>query len=101
MATRTYCDQCGNTCHSPNKLMFGSHSIDQFGILNVQQGGLLTPPSLGHPFGTVSYPNKPAIVVSAPARKWFNKIIIDLCDTCAPVWMERVKALTKESDPDV
>jgi hypothetical protein len=104
MATRTYCDQCGHTCHSPNKLMFGSFMVEPSANYVGQQGqqalgGIIYPPGPGN-LGSIKMGN-PVYSTPVYSPKWYDRVVIDLCDACAPVWIERVKALTQASDPDV
>ena len=79
MATRTYCDNCGNTITMPFKYCYGIYTgtppqhvqalSQQYGLA---QGGGVIPTT--------------------------DFVVIDLCPTCKTVWMDRVRALTASSD---
>lgn len=47
-------------------------------------------------------PGSPSVSVTltqiGQPKKQLRTVVIDLCDTCAPVWHKRVEALTKASD---
>lgn len=92
MATRIYCDHCGNTCRNPNVFYYGPAPLLSPSYQNVQavyvQGGLLGGG------GGFNMPNPP----TPPALQNKTSVVIesiDLCDRCVPIWMERVGKLTK------
>jgi hypothetical protein len=96
MATRVYCDNCGNTVHQPVKYCFGPYqegttytSYNQGLAQNAQWGaGVLGGVGNGGtaPIQQVTVQNKTCLSV------------IDLCPICEKVWMERVMKLTQSSD---
>ena len=102
MATRIYCDNCGNTCRNPQKYCFGSYAAinyvhyvakqvpyhatyPQSPNVNMQaNAGLL---------GATPTYSTVATTVATP-----ELVVIDLCDHCTKIWMTRVENLTKVSD---
>jgi hypothetical protein len=89
MATRLFCDHCGNCVTSVNKFCFGEYPKTQF--LPQQGGGYgVAPPQLVPPQGGMQ-----------AAFRVDQLTVVDLCNTCGPIWMRRVANITKVSDPDV
>lgn len=109
MATRTYCDQCGNTIREPNVFLFGpKKNLDyekqqlmaalahqQLAQASQNQGphGYAGLSSLGGNAGNSQGS-------TTPPKPMPDTVQIDLCDVCMPIWMARVKKLTSGSDPD-
>ncbi len=93
MATRTFCDHCGNTItNQPNIMSFGllhallQHRAEeqawaQQAMMAARAGHLS-----GHGMGP--RPTAPDIKIED----------VDLCNTCVPIWLERVRNLCKQSD---
>lgn len=81
MATKVTitCDHCGNKISKSNKFRFGPTS------------------SRYDEDDDEEYAKKPARRKEAPLAK---EVTIDLCATCVPIWMERVRKLTTTSDPE-
>lgn len=99
MATRTFCDHCGNTVRSPHKFQFGPKPVRdnsaeelQYTLEVARVGGF------GGSSGSIKQAmaaiGKPAPVPAHPTTT------IDLCDACIPIWLKRVGALCKASDPE-
>lgn len=95
MATRIYCDNCGNTVREPNKFCFGPLSHLYAGSSGGAGGSGASPNGgagglfgAGGGFGASQQTSRP----TTPMH------VIDLCDTCQNVWMERVKKLTSASE---
>jgi len=100
MATRTFCDHCGNTIRNPKVLSFG----DLKGVLSrneAQHRAVMQQVQALH--ANVQYIPPQAGPVSAKQSgvPEIGVTHVDLCPTCVPIWLERVKALCKASDPDV
>lgn len=83
MATRHYCDHCGNKIKEHNKgiMKFGPfkaieahQQMIQYGVTNLQ--------------------------IMSSIVKNFEVMEVDLCDACLPIWYSRVRNLTKSSDPE-
>jgi hypothetical protein len=89
MATRTYCDHCGKTIHTPVRYCFGPFNVYNSLTYNQQYGQV----SQGLYTATVG------IVTPPPPTPGTQLEVIDLCPTCEGVWMKRVKKLTSE-DPE-
>lgn len=88
MATRTFCDHCGNTVSFPTKYFYGTHNPNNY----PQQGngGLL-----GIPQQTLS------VMAQAQASSIMHNVVtVDLCPHCVPIWVKRVEAITAKSDPE-
>lgn len=96
MATRTYCDNCGNTVREPNKFCFGP--ISHFHKKEQQLMQMLK--NTQHGNGGAGGGGGGAVACQPPpASPPMN--VIDLCDTCQNIWIDRVKKLTGESEIDV
>jgi len=101
MATRIFCDHCGNTIRDPIVFCFGPHKavqdqIDVYRQMHVQhqyaqQGIAWTTASVTTTSGYVPTPPPPQATISSLEK-------IDLCQHCVSTWMSRVRNLTKESD---
>lgn len=97
MATRTFCDHCGNTCHNPKKFIFGPQMVRDSSKEELRQAlemaritGVTDPNGLKQAMQGIGQQVKP----SHPTK------VIDLCDTCVPIWLERVDKLCRASDAD-
>jgi hypothetical protein len=79
MATRIFCDQCGNTIsdNRPIVVLYGAFESMNF----FQQGQLGA-----------------NIAQGAHTQNRIPPPQLDLCKICYPIWMDRVKNLTKVSD---
>lgn len=91
MATRTFCDQCGNTVKNPRRFSFGPVPAHEPGPFHGNGGGVGVLGSGGGAFQQAR---------SVPVEQHFPIVVIDLCPVCAPIWMKRAEALTKASDTD-
>lgn len=103
MGTRRFCDHCGNTCRNPKVYSYGpsANYIMQTTSLAYQNTmaaanaitftGNAMYGSLGGSGGSGAY---------SPAPPHISHTDVDLCDTCAPIWLERVRKLTAASDPE-
>lgn len=108
MTTRIYCDNCGNTIRDPQVFCFGPRpnyysqnqnaqaQAYQLYVAGQAQGiiGPLTPyttSGLGGASTTYTLPTNPPVPAIAVEE-------VDLCQHCVPIWMARVKNLTKASD---
>lgn len=89
MATRTYCDHCGNTVNNLRKFGYGP-----------AYEAPPQPPSLYAPGLQAAHQMAVAqqVQCSAPTPPYYETVFLDLCSTCAPIWLKRVKILT-EDDP--
>src|SRR6266404_9002053 len=103
MVTKVYCDHCGHTAPNAQQYIFGAHNYF-FGIKNPNPQGFTgyipsqaqqaqqvaqiqnQQNSQGH---LPSY--QPSVIVRAGS--------VDLCQHCEIIWMNRVKALTQDSEP--
>jgi hypothetical protein len=85
--------------------MFGSFMVESANLGQQSQqalAGIIYPPGHGnYPNGAVISTQGGGKATATYLPKWYDRTVIDLCDACAPVWIERVKALTQASDPDV
>lgn len=89
MATRTFCDHCGNTVKTPNIFCYGPHQAVKNEVnaaFNAMHSSHIGQMQIA---GRAT--NNPALMMPELTQ-------IDLCDTCVRVWMNRVTALTKTSD---
>lgn len=92
MATRIFCDHCGNTIAKPNIFCYGPWTeVQQIAYTagHGASGGLL---------GAVGAVGVGGPTVSTVAVEKLTQV--DLCNTCVSVWMMRVRNLTKVSDAD-
>ena len=107
MATRIYCDHCGNSIKNPNVLSYGPVKIVEsyhqhqmqahhFHVIAAQQQNMAQGiASAGQANQAMPQPLlKPKILENHPI------VDVDLCDHCVPIWMERVRQITAQSDPD-
>lgn len=74
------CDHCGNKITKPNKFVFGPWTGYDDDDEEEERPRKRSPHT-------------------APIEPKITRIRIDLCNSCVPVWMERVKKLTGASDP--
>jgi hypothetical protein len=86
MATRTFCDHCGNAVTEHKEYSFGPkvHPI----ILDPNGQRIV-----GH---QVQFMNNGSVGIQGNSPPSVQTI--DLCAACIPVWMERVRRLTGASD---
>ena len=87
MATRQYCDHCGNTVRNPKQFCYGPYPAVNYVQAYVGQQQYAAG-STGI-LGASAYPT----AIPSP-----EMVVIDLCDHCIPVWTKRVEMLTKASD---
>ena len=99
MATRQYCDHCGNTIRNPHKYCYGPHPAVNYVATHLpnyagysQYPGVNAQSNMGTLGGTPTY-STVATAVPSP-----EMVVIDLCDHCVKIWMTRVENLTKASD---
>lgn len=122
MVTKTFCDHCGHVARNHKVLSFGDiqgknvtdarHQI-QMQMLAVQNaqaqrnmppyaggggGGGIVGGSAGMAGGSAGMAG--AYYAPPPSGPEFEIINVDLCQHCVPLWMNRVKAITKASDPE-
>jgi len=109
VATRIYCDNCGNTIRDPQVFCFGprynyynqnqhaqAQAYNQYvvGQAQAQQNAY---GNLGGQVVTAYVPLPPN-----PVPPTTSQVIaveeVDLCQHCVSIWMARVKNLTKASD---
>lgn len=98
MATRMYCDQCGNTIRKSTKAScYIGPALDYTHATTMNYPAYPSGGGMGNAanIGNGLYMATPAIPV--PASPF---LAIDLCDTCVVSWPERVKNLTRVSEPD-
>jgi hypothetical protein len=90
MATRVICDHCGHVISdkNPNVFSFGPRMIAQPIQYDPRQNAIVGVQAGGHSY-TYSTPN-PTVPIED----------VDLCNACVPIWMSRVRNLTKASDPE-
>lgn len=102
MGTRVFCDMCGNTCPSPAKYSFGcdrprdydkqvaaqNAAYQQMSV--AQSQSMLVGVSYG---GIAGISGAPYVGVHVPART-----VVDLCQHCEKIWLERVASITRSSD---
>lgn len=97
MVTKIYCDHCGLAASNAKKFVFGSHQ-HFFGMSDASQGVQQTVSAASNQWPTGGSAGQPL----SPYKPTVEKITagsVDLCDTCQIVWMNRVIALTKASEP--
>lgn len=106
MATRMFCDQCGNTIRESHKASCyigpvltmhdpsQQHAINQYN----QAVGVQNAQHLGAGSGSYSVMAGNYIPTTSATTPFLS---LDLCNTCVKSWPERVKHLTRMSDPDV
>lgn len=101
MATRTFCDHCGNTVRSPHQFQFGPKPVRdtsseelQYALRMARIGGFGDGAGSAGIKQAMAGIGKPAPVPAHPTTT------IDLCDVCIPIWLKRVSALCKASDPE-
>lgn len=92
MATRIYCDNCGNTVTTPIRFCFGPRSAIDAEVNDVISRYLGTTPGVGGFQAALAQQNSN----QAPLKT----VTIDLCQICVPIWMTRVANLTKASEPE-
>lgn len=90
MATRTYCDHCGNTVRNPKVLSFGD-------VRDAQNAEAMSRAQAGVG-GIASLIAQPNAQRNQNTSQSTEVIDVDLCPTCVPIWMERVKKLCEASD---
>lgn len=101
MATRTYCDHCGNTVQNPKVLSFGDFrgklrdEASQQAVIQQAMDAM----RIGGAFGGGGNGGV-SVTQQAPSKAVAPIINVDLCDTCVPIWLRRVGALCKASDPE-
>lgn len=112
MATRRYCDHCGNTIKTPNVFSYGPFRMIEMyhsqQIQTMQQAVALQhiwQNSQGQrQLGNLAGANSPPPTQGPPAKSHilekYQTIDVDLCDHCVPLWMERVRQITAQSDPE-
>lgn len=114
MATRTFCDHCGNTVREPNRFTFGPVPVyrdeDEAAKMSKQQYAMVIGQagvggaSGGGGGGSVSKLIKTVqaqqAAQAAPTKPTVQRVNIDLCDNCVPIWMQRVKKLTEPADEE-
>lgn len=109
MATRTFCDHCGNTVVNPTVLSFGPFKAalqqmrEHSERTRVMEAALQARQFAGSGGGgagninvAVSPPGGQANTVANPQVVVTD---VDLCLACVPIWFERVSKLCKASDP--
>lgn len=97
MATRTYCDMCGNTVRSPAKYCFGPAPTYHYSQQLVSYPGVQTQGGL-----SVLGGGQPGYATNVTTSPSMATVEVDLCPTCEKIWMKRVEAITKTSEvPDV
>lgn len=94
VATRIYCDLCGNTIRNPAKYVFGPSPL----IIHNTSYQTVTYPGggAGQLGGSYQTAMPTSTAYHAPTT-----IEVDLCPTCEKIWMKRVEGITKASAPDV
>lgn len=109
MGTRVFCDLCGNTCPSPAKYSFGcdrprdydkqvaaqaaaQNALYQQQMSVAQSQNMLLGASYGGIAGNAGNAGSYA-AVHVPART-----VVDLCQHCEKIWLERVASITRSSD---
>lgn len=114
MATRTFCDHCGNTVQNPTVLSFGPFK-QEFGYLKEKEMAIKQamhdihhPKYAGAAAGAGSGGGYVQVVSvnagvgaqkQAPSPTQIKVTDVDLCPACAPIWFERVSRLCRASDP--
>lgn len=109
MGTRVFCDMCGNTCPSPAKYSFGCDrprdydkqvaaqaAAQSVNALYQQQMVQHTQSMLSGSYGGIAGIAGNAgsyAAVHVPART-----VVDLCQHCEKIWLERVASITRSSD---
>jgi len=107
MVTKTFCDHCGNVARDVTVLSFGGvkqhlsyetqrmqaavqmHIHAQQNAVNYGGGGAGGAGGVGV-----------AQSLAAPPKPPIEIIDVDLCPHCVNLWMNRVKAITRGSDPE-
>jgi hypothetical protein len=105
MATRIFCDHCGNTIREPLVYSFGPlkqindhNSLIQMQMQQQRQLALMQQNvGMGGNYGGGAAGIASVTTCGSPTSAMID---VDLCPVCAPIWMERVKNLTKRSDPE-
>lgn len=104
MGTRVFCDLCGNTCPSPAKYSFGCDRPRDYDkqvaaqnaayqqMTAAQSHSMLLGASYGGIAGIAGNAGSYA-AVHVPART-----VVDLCQHCEKIWLERVASITRSSD---
>lgn len=92
MTTKVFCDHCGNVISNrqSNVFSFGPFRRE----LNKAYGVMANQSLQG--INAASQPGSHALTPSETVKIED----VDLCNTCAPIWMSRVKNLTQASDPE-
>lgn len=115
MATRTFCDHCGNTVQNPTVLSFGPLRSEILKLRSREDalrqsaydmqkaqafGGGGGASGVGVGVG-ISIVGSGGVAQAPPPDKHPQIKItdVDLCPTCVPIWFERVSRLCKASDP--
>ncbi len=107
MGTRLYCDQCGNTVQKFNVVEFGQahpkeviaqyesdkRAYEAYCEKRAQQMRYDS-----DPFKSMMAQASQGSMPRAPTLPQYSKTQVELCDHCLPIWLERVKNLTKASD---
>lgn len=115
MGTRRFCDHCGNTCRNPKVYSFGpsaNHTMQTTVAMqnaylatnasNISFSGVTGMPyTVGAGQATAGYGGSGGSgTYCPPSVPAYGHTDVDLCNTCAPIWLERVRKLTTASDPD-
>src|SRR6266853_1355781 len=105
MVTKVYCDHCGHPASNAQQYIFGSYGYF-FGIKDPghqASTGYISPvPSQTQQVAQIQnshnsyghlppYQPSPRVIVRSGS--------VDLCQHCEIIWMNRVKALTQDSEP--
>lgn len=96
MVTKVYCDHCGHAAPNAQQYIFGAHSYF-FGIKDPgHQSSTGYMPSQVQQIAQIqnqqnAYQPQPSVIIRSGS--------VDLCQHCQSIWMNRVKALTQDSEP--
>lgn len=101
MATRIFCDHCGNTITKPNVFCYGPWSDVQVLAYGGNSGGAAVGSASGGGSGSANWVGGTSNHTYQSVAPVLKLVKVDLCDVCVPIWLERVRNLTKASDPDV
>ncbi len=106
MVTKTFCDHCGNVVYEPQVYTFGNTRAleawkQQCEYLQqaFQYGGGPANGPIGRAGGAVQVQAQ-VQVQGFPPRPTVEVINVDLCKHCESIWMDRVKAICRRSDPE-
>lgn len=100
MATRIFCDNCGNTVKEAIEYSYGPYKQirreehERMTYMQAMAGTARQQTMQGNLSVGVGLQGSVIPKVTA------EMIHVDLCQTCVPIWMSRVRNLTQQSDPE-